>query len=496
MSKRLMLWMVGLVIMAAGIAPCPGAALAQPPMPNLLVNGGLETPYYAQGRPTATAPNGWTLWVGAGQPEALPHADRPQIHEGKAAWTLRSPGAPFTAAGVQRVTGLTPGMAVQASAYAWLITCADAAGGCTIAEVPYHRSDSRANAQVRIGIDPAGGTDPTAPGVIWSETAAPYDQWGALSVTATASGEAITVFLYMTQETGLAVNTVFWDDVSLVQAEGAALAATATTPAETARPASPSSPTPTQPPTATPSPTSTGTPTHTPAPTDTPPPTDTPTPDVTPIPVVPVAGLPIPTLAEASEYAAAQLAADKGTLCVTVYQDETNYGTFDPGEDLLPGAQLSITPAEGGSDGEPLVLTYDGRTDPLCTDLPGGVYGLHITPPTGYGLTSPQMVTLTLINGRTVSLKVGSALGYVLPEVPVTHTPVQTVIAADGRTAPTAGDEEAKEEDERSLLETLYRTSGFIVLGLAGIFVVGSVTLAVLVRRGDLPWMQPPRPGR
>src|SRR5690606_38505979 len=160
--------------------------------------------YLGQGAPTRTAPSGWSLWVGAGAPEAFPHSDRVQVIDGEVAWNIKQGDGVVTAAGCQRVGGLSAGTRPRGWASAWLYTCNDRANSCIIPDPPYRRSEPSAGASVKVGIDPAGGTDPLAPSVVWSGSVAPYDQWAVPSVVADAQGDAVTVFLYATQAQGLA----------------------------------------------------------------------------------------------------------------------------------------------------------------------------------------------------------------------------------------------------------------------------------------------------
>ena len=197
-------------------------ALAQDANPNLLANGGLERPYYGQGAPTRTVPQSWNLWVGAGAPDAFPHTDRVQVLDGEVSWNVKQGYTAFTAAGYQRISGLKAGDSLSAAAYGWVYTCNDTQNSCVIPDPPYRRSDTTAGASLKVGIDPKGGTDPNSPDVQWSATAAPYDQWAQMSVAATAAGDTVTVFLYMTQSAGLALNNVYWDKASLVRAAAAA----------------------------------------------------------------------------------------------------------------------------------------------------------------------------------------------------------------------------------------------------------------------------------
>jgi LysM repeat protein len=187
----------------------------------LLANGSLEGPYYAQGGATRTVPNGWNLWVGLGAPESVPNSDKTQVRDGAIAWKLRQSGVAFAAAGYQQVSGLTAGDAVRAAAYGWVFTCNDAATSCAISDPPYRRSDATAGASLKVGIDPTGGIDPLATTVHWSAAVAPYDQWAEISVATVAQGETVTVFLYMMQATGMAINEVTWDNASLVLDTGA-----------------------------------------------------------------------------------------------------------------------------------------------------------------------------------------------------------------------------------------------------------------------------------
>jgi LysM repeat protein len=193
----------------------PDWAAAQDSSLNLLKNSSLESPYYGQGSQTLTVPHDWTLWVGSGDPTALPHNDPLQVLEGAVAWSIKQSGVAFTAAGYQQVT-VTPGDRLRASAWSWAFTCNDAIQSCAITAPPYHRSDPSAGVALRVGIDPAGGIDPLAEEIQWSAALAPYDQWAEMSVTATAQGGTVTVFLYMTQAQGLTLNEVYWDKTSLV----------------------------------------------------------------------------------------------------------------------------------------------------------------------------------------------------------------------------------------------------------------------------------------
>ena len=199
-------------------------AMARQDNPNLLTNGGLERPYYGQGSPTRTVPQGWNLWVGAGAPDAFPHNDTVQVRDGEVSWNVKQGYVVFTAAGYQTVGGLTAGDAIKLTGYGWVYTCNNTENSCIIENPPYRQSDTAAGASLKVGIDPKGGTNPTSADVVWSAAVAPYDQWGEMSVTAKSEGGSVTVFLYMTQSAGLAMNNVYWDQISLVRTDAAAVA--------------------------------------------------------------------------------------------------------------------------------------------------------------------------------------------------------------------------------------------------------------------------------
>ncbi len=228
-----MIWLIGLLIitmLAGGLRVMqPQPASAQDGT-NLLTNGGLERPYYGVNVGDRTAPDSWSIWVGAGEPVAYPHNDPVQVRDGDVSWNIRQGFGVFTAAGFQRVTGLSEGQALKFTAYGWAYTCNDLDTSCIIVEAPYRKSDTSAGVQMKVGIDPTGGTNPEAESVKWSTVTAPYDRWAEMSVVAEAEGSAVTVFMYTTQAAGLAFNRVYWDEASLVATEPPPPEATPTSP--------------------------------------------------------------------------------------------------------------------------------------------------------------------------------------------------------------------------------------------------------------------------
>jgi LysM repeat protein len=99
-------------------------------------------------------------------------------------------------------------------------------------------SAAESGAKVRIGIDPNGGTDPNEADVVWSGFISPHMQggWQSLSVDATATGNAVTLFLYSTQQNFADVNLTYWEEASLSVGGGGGTSPSAATAVPTAPP--------------------------------------------------------------------------------------------------------------------------------------------------------------------------------------------------------------------------------------------------------------------
>lgn len=183
------------------------------PNTNVLQNASFDGNYSGRGRPDLNLPEGWNIWV-ASQPHSenwmnlppvvFPHNAAPQIQSGSASLNLNKGYATFTAALYQEVS-VPANVSMRASAWVWLHSCEPAP--CN--------SDASAGARVRVGIDPNGGSDPNSSDIVWSDFSTPYDSWGLIGVSATSTGSAATMFLYMTQDWPKQENQVYWDSASL-----------------------------------------------------------------------------------------------------------------------------------------------------------------------------------------------------------------------------------------------------------------------------------------
>lgn len=236
-QRRLWVLLVSLSVMITAIGLLPVAAQEG----NLLRDGGFEGSYTNRGRTDLNIPADWNLWVSESPrteawmnlpPVAFPHnGPDPNPHGGSRALNLNKGFGTFTAAVYQQVA-VPQGSNVTASAWAFMRTCNIPAGSDKCG------SAVESGAYTRIGIDPNGGANPFDGDVVWSGNALPHDRWDQMNVSATATGDAVTLFLYTTQQWPSDINNVYWDDASLSigGAGGAAAGAPGAAPAATAAP--------------------------------------------------------------------------------------------------------------------------------------------------------------------------------------------------------------------------------------------------------------------
>lgn len=77
-------------------------------------------------------------------------------------------------------------------------------------------SDYPTPVNMRVGIDPTGGTNPYNPAIVWSDYKQPYDVYQQFVVEAQAQGEKVTVFTISSPDEARKHNDVYWDDAELV----------------------------------------------------------------------------------------------------------------------------------------------------------------------------------------------------------------------------------------------------------------------------------------
>jgi LysM repeat protein len=218
-----------------------GSAAAAPTAdgPNLLENPGFESPYVKQCCQTdltkyypntligeVQVANGWSgWWLQPDQDPQHPSAGsvvdwhRPEwreancgpvcanrVHGGGNAqkyftfWSVHEAGM------FQQVSGIAPGTRLRFSAYmqAWSTNAA------------YGLSDHNQTMDMRVGIDPFGGTDGFSPNIIWSDAFDTFDVYGLYSIEATAQAGTVTVFTHSAPHYANQHNDIYVDDASLV----------------------------------------------------------------------------------------------------------------------------------------------------------------------------------------------------------------------------------------------------------------------------------------
>jgi len=208
-------WLVIIGLLAAGLAGTWQSTAAQGS--NLLQNPGFEGSYVPfAGDPTRLVAPGWSPWNIARKagdpgfvnltPEYRSAANARRIHGGSAAQELFTFFATHTGGVAQRVS-VAPGSRLRFSVFVsvWSTSLDDP-----------NASEQPGRVQVRVGIDPNGGTDGSNPNIIWSDQQEFYDQYRELSVEAVAVGNAVTVFVESAPKDPVKNNNTYVDDASLV----------------------------------------------------------------------------------------------------------------------------------------------------------------------------------------------------------------------------------------------------------------------------------------
>lgn len=194
---------------------------------NLLTNPGFEQPFSSvAGTPPRQVAQGWTPWnIGGGQsasenvqPEYYPASDVtnglgvPRFRNGTDAQQYWTFFATHDGGLFQRVTGVTSGQQLRFSAYVYVWSSAF--------DDP-NTSEDPGGVVVQVGIDPAGGTDGSSSSIVWSAPSIQYDSYNEYSVTASATGTAVTVWVRSTVTTPVKNTNIYVDDASLGSASGA-----------------------------------------------------------------------------------------------------------------------------------------------------------------------------------------------------------------------------------------------------------------------------------
>ncbi len=381
-------------------------------------------------------------------------------------------------------------------------------------------SDYSGTINMRVGIDPTGGTNPYGPAVVWSEYKQPFDSYQPFSIQAQSQGDKVTVFTFsapsvnpLSTDYGFKHNDVYWDDAALVVLSGGSA-----------------------PPPPKPSTSGDGNTVSTPAPVAAAPvtqlsnePTATPNAegliytevrsgdsiwavaarsgltldeilelnDMTRDSVVRAGDLLIIGIVDPSEVETAVEEASAGeseppaadeeatpeseptrtptpeateeeveeevgvSICLTAYDDANQNGVLDAGEELREAVAFTI------SDGQTVVSNYvtDGISEPFCiTGLVAGSYRVARSNLTNEVLTTPGDRAVSLTEGGSLDLQFGS---YLSEET-------LAMVAAEGESTPTPAEktEAASAEGDNTLTAVVIAAVVVAVLLLVAVLVM------------------------
>ena len=477
---------------AAGPIGWVTARSIQPQSGELLANPGFEDPF------SGGVANSWQAWYvtpdGATypahcagddalcKPYAVPtyNASQPQnsrVPPRALAGNSQQWGATYVIyiAGVsQQVSNITPGAQLRFSAYTQGFNCDDDRG-CFGPAGQYGYSYEPGDMQMRVGIDPTGGTNAFASTVVWSSYVNPLDAFVLQQVEAVAQSDKVTVFVWSSPTYPEKHTEVYVDNASLVVlGQGAVPAITLT-----GAPTQPAQPTPgsgTVVPTATISPDAK---TYTviagdslsaiaqrygltldqllalnpsltrdsvidigqvinvagtlptpgaapPASTATPQPSPTLAPTLTPTVAAPVTTTtPVTPTAPTSTPAAVAMSSG---LCLQAFDDLNNNLVRDSNEALVAGVAFKVTSVDGKTSVD---YTTDGKQEPHCfTTLPDGRYAVNTQLPASRLATTDSAWQMSLLAGTNVNIMLGTRLDAPPTTVPTLEPASQPTPAA------------------------------------------------------------------
>jgi LysM repeat protein len=461
----------------------------------LLANPGFEDPFVQEGSADLFVANSWVAWYvvpdgvtyptkcDGSDPNCKPYQvpvyrpSQPQnakvppraISGNSQQWGTSY--AVYIAGVYQQVGNLTPGTQLRFSAYTQGFNCDDDRG-CFGPSGQYGYSYEPGNMQMRVGIDPTGGTNAFASTVVWSSFVNPLDAFVLQQVEAVAQSDKVTVFVWSSPTYPEKHTEVYVDSASLVALGQGAVPTGA--PTQTAQPTPASgtviptatiSPdaktytivagdtlsaiaqrynltldqllalnptltresvinvgqvinvagTPPTPGTATtPAASATTAPTATPQPS----PTITPALTATPAATAPVTTTTVATPAVPTSTPAA-VAMSSG-LCLQAFDDLNNNLTRDADEALVAGVVFNVKSVDGATSVD---YTTDGQHEPHCfTTLPDGRYAVNTQLPADRVATTDSAWPMSLLAGTNVNIVLGTHLN-VAPTVEPTLEP-------------------------------------------------------------------------
>ncbi|NJL92851.1 MAG: hypothetical protein HC915_03570 [Anaerolineae bacterium] len=150
------------------------------------------------------------------------------------------------------------------------------------------------------------------------------------------------------------------------------------------------------------------------------------------------------------------------------FEDTNLNARYDDGEPPLPGGQLLVEEAS---------LPVESVDGVVCErEVPTGVATVRGLAPAGYNLTTAPGYTAQILAGAQLDLRFGAATGFGAAQVlPADQSTLTPPLPAHWQAPAVQGEE--------TWLAQLYALSSFLVLGLAGIVLIGGLGLVILLRR-------------
>ena len=157
-------------------------------------------------------------------------------------------------------------------------------------------------------------------------------------------------------------------------------------------------------------------------------------------------------------------------ICVLMFDDRNGNNILD-GEPLLEGGTITVQPANGG-DAQDYIT--DGQSEPFCfEDLETGNYTVSATAPDGFGIRRSNTLVINVQPGQQFQTRFAAAEGLEVAAAPTADVSADT----DEADAPTIV------EETPSQFDTLRNVAGILVVGLAGVVLVGGIGIAILASR-------------
>lgn len=175
--------------------------------------------------------------------------------------------------------------------------------------------------------------------------------------------------------------------------------------------------------------------------------------DLPPAPVTEVANMPT-------------IAPDVTALCAWMFNDANQNRIQESSESPLADGTIEIR------QGNEVIKTFttDGSAEPACFfDIDPGDYTASATTPDGYGLTTAAVLNLRVQENARTNVRFGAGEGVtvILPPTQVAQV-IETPVPAPIQ--------------EEAASDSLLQMSGLLLVGLAGVVILGGIGLALFIR--------------